>query len=131
MKRTLIFALLSIFLTSLTMAQEPKEDLAKAAQNPIANMVNIPFLNNTNFGLGTNGDRTGNLLNIQPVIPWLITRTIFAIPSNPDYSESSGNNTGFGDILFSAFFAPKSKGFSPSYGPDWQIRILLKRRSSS
>ena len=52
MKRTLTFAMLSIFLTSLTMAQESPEALAKAAQNPIANMISVPFLNSTNFGLG-------------------------------------------------------------------------------
>lgn len=84
-------------------------------------MISVPFLNSTNFGLGPDGDRTANLLNIQPVIPLfngrLITRTIFAIPSNPDYSESSGSKTGFGDILFSAFYAPKSKNLTWGVGP--------------
>jgi hypothetical protein len=121
MKHSLILVLFTIFLTSLTIAQENKEDLTKAAQNPIANMISIPFLNSTNFGLGPNGDRTGNLLNIQPVIPFfegrLITRTIFAIPTNPDYTESSGSKTGFGDILLSAFYAPESKGLTWGIGP--------------
>lgn len=121
MKKKLVISLLSISLTSLTMAQESEEDLTKAAQNPIANMVSVPFLNSTNFGLGPNGDRTGNLLNIQPVIPFfegrLITRTILAIPTNPVYTEGSGSKTGFGDILFSAFFAPKSKKITWGIGP--------------
>jgi hypothetical protein len=121
MKKILVILFLSISMISLTMAQESKEDLAKAAQNPIANMVSVPFLNSTNFGLGPNSDRTANLLNIQPVIPFfngrLITRTIFAIPTNPVYTEESGSKTGFGDILFSAFYAPKSKKITWGIGP--------------
>jgi len=121
MKHFLILVLLSVSLSSLTIAQEDKEDLTKAAQNPIANMISIPFLNSTNFGLGPNGDRTGNLLNIQPVIPLfegrLITRTIFNIPTNPIYTEVSGSETGFGDILFTAFYAPESKSLTWGIGP--------------
>jgi hypothetical protein len=121
MRKTLVILILSIFLTSFTNAQESKEDLTKAAQNPIADMISIPFLNSTNFKSGPNGDRTGNLLNIQPVIPFfegrLITRTIFNIPTNPIYTEESGSQTGFGDILFSAFYAPKSKGITWGIGP--------------
>jgi hypothetical protein len=129
MKKVLFISILSIFWFQSAMAQETetpseaesKEDLVKKAQNPIANMISVPFLNSTNFGLGPNGDRTANLLNIQPVIPFfegrLITRTIFAVPSNPDYAESSGTNTGFGDILFSAFYAPKSKKITWGVGP--------------
>jgi hypothetical protein len=121
MNKLLVIFTFSILLSSLTMAQESKEDLARAAQNPLANMISMPFMNSTNFGLGPDGDRTGNLLNIQPVIPFfdgrLITRTIFAIPTNPDYSESSGAKTGFGDILFSAFYAPKSKKITWGIGP--------------
>jgi len=31
-------------------SQESKEELAKAAQNPLANMISFPFQNNTNMG---------------------------------------------------------------------------------
>ena len=44
------------------------EDLAKLAQNPIANLVSVPFQNNTNFNYGSEGG-TQNILSIQPVIP--------------------------------------------------------------
>jgi hypothetical protein len=123
MKKVLVISIFAIFLFSYSWAQDAAADadLVKEAQNPIANIVSVPFLNSTNFGLGPDGDRTGNLLNIQPVIPFfdgrLITRTIFAIPSNPDYSESSGTKTGFGDILFSAFYTPKSKKITWGIGP--------------
>ena len=33
-------------------AQEGMEDIAKAAQNPIASMISLPFQNNTNLNFG-------------------------------------------------------------------------------
>ena len=45
-------------------AQEPSaEDLAKAAQNPIASMISLPFQNNTNSNFGPE-EKTQNILNI-------------------------------------------------------------------
>ena len=120
--KTLYSLLLVTMLYSTSLfAQQSDEELQKAAQNPLANMIIVPILNNTNFGLGPDGDRTGNLLNIQPVFPFfdgrLITRTIFNIPTNPIYTEESGSKTGFGDILFTAFYTPQSKGFTWGIGP--------------
>ncbi len=40
------------------------EELAKAAQNPIASMISLPFQNNTNLNIGPN-EQTQNILNIQ------------------------------------------------------------------
>jgi hypothetical protein len=42
------------------------EDLREAAQNPIADLISVPFQNNTNFDIG-HTDNTQNILNIQPV----------------------------------------------------------------
>ena len=70
---------------------EPKsaEELAKETQNPVANLISVPFQNNFNFGIGPN-DTTQWVLNVQPVIPislnkdWnLITRTIVPIINQP------------------------------------------------
>ena len=51
---------------------EPGEDataeLARAAQNPVASMISLPFQNNTNFNFGPR-EKTQNILNIQPVWP--------------------------------------------------------------
>jgi len=117
---TLFFILL--FITTIGLqAQQSSEELAKAAQNPLANMISIPFQNNTNFGYGPDNDRTQNILNIQPVIPFfkgkLITRTIFPILSQPDFSKDSGSDTGLADINFSAFYSPKMKGATVGFGP--------------
>jgi hypothetical protein len=44
-----------------------ESSLTRQAQNPIANLVSIPFQLNLNGGMGTY-DRTQMLLNVQPVI---------------------------------------------------------------
>ena len=74
-------ALVSLLLA----AQANADDLAKQAQNPIADLISLPLQNNTNFGLGPD-DQTQNILNVQPVWPFklnddwnLITRTIIPV----------------------------------------------------
>ena len=44
------------------------EELAKLTQNPVGNLISVPFQNNTNFNVGPQNG-TQNILNIQPVIP--------------------------------------------------------------
>lgn len=86
-KVVLILISIPFFLQTNTTAQEQsQEDLAKQAQNPIANMISLPLQNNTNFGISPDEDQVQNVLNIQPVIPInlteninLITRTIIPI----------------------------------------------------
>ena len=64
------------------------EELAKLAQNPVGNLISVPFQNNTNLNFGPEKG-TQNILNIQPVIPisvnndWnIITRTILPVISH-------------------------------------------------
>jgi hypothetical protein len=92
------------------------ENLAQAAQNPVANLISLPFQNNTAFGLGE-FDRTQNVLNIQPVIPVslspkvnLITRTILPVVSQPDLGAADGSTFGLGDLSFTAFLSPAQPG---------------------
>jgi len=42
--------------------------LVKIAQNPVGNLISMPFQNNTNLNYGPE-KKTRNVLNIQPVIP--------------------------------------------------------------
>ncbi|MDP1723375.1 MAG: neuromedin U [Alphaproteobacteria bacterium] len=95
---------------------EDTESLAKAAQNPIANMISLPFQNNTNFNAGAD-DQTQNILNIQPVIPFdmtpnwnLITRTILPVISQPGLNPGMGRKNGIGDMQVSFFLSPKDSG---------------------
>jgi hypothetical protein len=120
MNRLRNFRRLSLALTiglstgNAAQAEVSDSDLAKAAQNPIAAMISVPFQNNTNFNVGPQ-DKTQNILNIQPVIPvdlnaeWnLVTRTIIPVISQPEFVPGQGRTNGIGDIQFSAFFSPKA-----------------------
>jgi hypothetical protein len=111
----------SLFAATLLVAMpahgEPSaEDLAKAAQNPIGNMISVPFQNNTNFGVGPEGG-TQNILNIQPVIPFslnkawnIITRTILPLIWQPGVVPGEGTTFGLGDLQLSAFLSPSEPG---------------------
>lgn len=104
-----------IFTTCNTYGEGTSDsDLAKQAQNPIANLISLPLQNNTNFGIGPD-DETQNILNIQPVWPFsinadwnLITRTILPVVSQPDIlTGGEGRINGLGDTTFTGFFSPK------------------------
>jgi len=91
-------------------------DLAQASQNPIANLVSLPFQNNTYFKFGPR-EKTQNVMNIQPVWPvelndnWnLITRTILPVISQPPFTPGQDRKNGIGDTLFTAYFSPKNSG---------------------
>jgi len=91
------------------------EDLAKKSQNPIADMVTLPFQSNTNFNAGP-FKRPQEVLNIEPVIPlhisadWnLISRTIVPVISQPDPILNS-NTSGIGDVTQSFFLSPTHPG---------------------
>ena len=86
--------------------------LAKAAQNPVADMASLPLQWNANYNYGPL-DRQQQVLNIQPVYPinlnseWnLITRTIVPLISQPPFTSSQDRENGLGDVQFSAFLSP-------------------------
>ena len=98
-------------------SREPSEDegLQKQSQNPIADLVSVPFQSNTNFNTGP-FNRTQEVFNIQPVVPmhlnddWnLISRTIIPLLSQPSPLFDSNTN-GIGDITQSLFFSPVHPG---------------------
>ncbi len=96
--------------------QKSASDLAKATQNPIADLISVPLQNNINFGLGPD-NKVQNILNIQPVWPislnkdWtLITRTIMPVVSQPALAPGQDRTNGLGDTTFTGFFSPKNSG---------------------
>jgi hypothetical protein len=120
-KPTLAAALLP--LASAAHAQD-QADLAKAAQNPVAAMISLPFQNNTLFGVGPDDD-VANVLNIQPVIPFtvgdwnIINRTIVPLIYLPDVTSglpelpegvNGGSTFGLGDINTSFYLSPAKPG---------------------
>lgn len=92
-----------------------QQDLARAAQNPVAAMISLPFQNNTTFDYGPDED-VQNVLNIQPVWPFsltsrwnLISRTILPVIDQPDLPGLDGA-FGLGDVNQTLFFSPAAQG---------------------
>jgi len=113
--------------TSSAYAQQG-EGLREAAQNPIADLISLPFQNNTNFDIGRS-ENTQNVLNIQPVYPvhlnqsWnLITRPILPVISQPPFFSGrdlaaaeevfgpgiGDTEFGLGDLTPEFFFSPRN-----------------------
>lgn len=124
-------------LTCLTVfpgqAQESEATkLAQAAQNPVSDMISVPFQYNANFGVGTEDD-TQHILNIQPVYPinlnaeWnLITRTIVPLISQPALAPGQDRESGLGDIQLSLFLSPAK----PS-GLIWGAGVIMQFDTAS
>ena len=96
-------------------AQDDTE-LAKKTQNPVADLISVPFQNNINFGVGPEDD-VQYILNIQPVIPFkltedwnLISRTILPLIYQPELAPGVGDVFGLGDIQQSLFLSPAKPG---------------------
>ncbi len=94
------------------LAQDATE-LAKKTQNPVADLITLPFQFNFNSG-GDLGDETLFNLNFQPVLPisvnakWtLIARGIVPFLDIPAGDEKEA---GFSDIQAQLYFTPKDAG---------------------
>ncbi len=111
-------AVSAVVIAAVAMAAAPgraemsAEELAKLAQNPVANLISVPFQNNTNLNYGPLR-KSQNILNIQPVIPFevnkdwnLITRTIVPVISQPALVPGDDRTNGIGAAQLSAFLSP-------------------------
>ena len=129
MKRSVLFVKLSclaVMLVSLPLwAADDETELAKASQNPVADLISIPIQSNFNFNYGADREKSQIVTNIQPVIPislnkdWnLITRTIIPVI----YTEFPAYQTGIGNVQFTGFFSPaKASKFIWGAGPVLQF----------
>jgi hypothetical protein len=87
----------AIALTAARLLAQTAPDDAKVLstfQNPVGNLISVPFQNNTNFPIGR-FSRIQNVLNVQPVVPiqvsenWLIlSRWITPVVYQPDLGVS-------------------------------------------
>lgn len=87
--------------------------LAKVTQNPVADLVSLPFQLNFNTGGGLDDD-TQLLLNFQPVVPikltasWsVIARAIVPLLDSPTATQ---NFRGLGDIQSQLYVTPAKPG---------------------
>jgi hypothetical protein len=97
-------------------AAEDTTELAKKSQNPIADLISVPFQSNFNFGVGPK-NVTQYVLNVQPVIPFkltsewnLITRTVLPIINQPSPADGVQSAFGLGDLNPSFFLSPAKPG---------------------
>ena len=130
---------LALACTRLLSAQGSPDDgkLLSKFQNPVGNLISVPFQNNVNFPIGEYS-RIQDVLNIQPVIPfhvnenWLIiSRWITPIIYQPDLgsacrpngpastelcelrerdSQPEGGANGLGDMNPTFFLSPAHPG---------------------
>jgi hypothetical protein len=114
-------------------ARAADTDLAKQSQNPIGNMISVPFQNTTYFDMGPS-EKLINSMNIQPVYPMnfgkvnLINRGIIplmylegqdvVVTGQPPLIGGGGlsvfpgtdDDFGLGNITYQAFFSPAAPG---------------------
>src|SRR5215813_13205522 len=114
---TALYVMAMLCIPPALAAEESKTELAKKTQNPVADLISVPFQNNFNFGAGTNHDQTIYNLNVQPVIPlhltedWnLITRIIAPINNQPSLFPGAESAFGLGDLNPTFFLSPAKSG---------------------
>ena len=86
-------------------------ELAKKTQNPVADLISVPFQLNSGIDTGVRNN-TKHTLNLQPVMPqklnedWnLIHRPVLPIIHQPAFGPR-GSTTGVGNLNYQAFFSP-------------------------
>ena len=102
------------------------KNLAQAATNPIANLIQFQVINNYNWE-NHNSSGYSNATILQPVVPFklpwekvplLITRTTLPYVTTPDLGEPIDRKRGFGDTDLLMLASPKleTKGVQVGFG---------------
>ncbi len=115
-----LFFLATVSHPKISLADDPasgdsEAELAKKLQNPVANLISVPFQNNWDFGIGP-AHAMKYTVNIQPVVPisltqdWnLIVRTITPVIYAEAPVDGGDSSYGLGDILQSFFLSPSQQ----------------------
>lgn len=92
------------------------EALAKKLQNPVAELISVPFQNNFEHGLGREGKGYRYTLKVQPVVPFslnadwnFIFRPIIPFIKQHEVIGKT-HQSGLGDVAIEPFLSPKKPG---------------------
>ncbi|MBW2243302.1 MAG: neuromedin U [Deltaproteobacteria bacterium] len=122
----------ALLLANGVAAEPSEEELAKRSQNPVANMISVPFENSLHFDVGPT-DKLANVLTIKPVIPVslgkfnLINRFIAPViwlegqdrvtagRGGEDFGfgevfPGTSSEFGLGNLTYQGFFSPAEPG---------------------
>lgn len=92
-----------------------EKDLAQASQNPVANLISVPFENNLDFNVGPE-DGEVYVLNLKPVYPVnlgklnLINRFIMPLAYQQERFDGEGSESGLGNLTYQLFLSPAEPG---------------------
>ena len=106
--------------------EESQEELAKAAQNPIADMLSFPLQNNTGFNYRAKQADFRTLPISSPVIPIHLEQGVESYyPNNIPhrvYRHGPNTSSALGNTQFTGFFSPaKPSKFVWGFGPVFQF----------
>ena len=121
-------------------ADDDATEIAKKLQNPIGDLISVPFNNNTNFNVGPNKG-TQDILQLQPVVPihvnedWnVITRTVLPFVWSPSFQPAASVPPfGVAPTTFTAFLSPRNAvdGWVWGVGPVAQLPTISNKALGS
>jgi len=92
------------------------EALVRESQNPLSKIISMPFQGHFNYGIGPR-NQTQYLMNIQPVLPLMlsedilmINRLILPVVSNPGHYTGGDREWGLADTNYTAWLSPARGG---------------------
>jgi hypothetical protein len=107
-------AALCLFVRPQSAFAQSADELAEQTQNPVANLISVPFQANWDVGIGAR-EAVGTTLNIQPVAPFSLTkewnvilRAIMPLVSQP--TDDGPRINGMSDVVATAFLSPAQSG---------------------
>jgi hypothetical protein len=103
--------------------QDSGQSLAKQSQNPIGDLISVPFENTTDFDVGPENGLV-NVLSVKPVLPValsedlnLVNRFIMPLTYQEERFPGEGSEFGLGDLTYQAFFVPRGGDVMWGVGP--------------
>ena len=94
---------------------EDTMELVEASQNPIANLISVPFEHNIDLNVGPE-DGTVQAMNLKPVLPTeferfnLINRFIAPVIHQQERVPGEGSEFGLGNLTYQGFLSPRETG---------------------